>query len=196
MPILARSGRRTVDAACEPVSLRDMQEDIGIAATTGSDARITGLIKAARIKVEKDCRRAFVKQTWTSKLDDFPLKDEWVELPRPPLLSGSTVIVSYETSTGTATWSTTNYTYDTSREPGVIFTGFGISWPDTKDIPNAITLTSIHGYSTDGAGVPEDAKQAIRMLANDWFCHAGVDSAPNTRNYDSLISTLRWGDYR
>ena len=196
MPILARSARRTVDATCEPVTLRDMQDDIGIAGSTGNDYRIISLIKAARTKVEKDSRRAFVKQTWVTKLDVFPINDEWIELPRPPLLSGSTVIISYQTSTGTVTWGTTNYTYDTSREPGVIFTAFGVSWPDTKDVPNAVTITSIHGYSTGAVGVPADAVQAIKLLANDWFCHAGVDGAMNTRNYDGLISTLRWGDYR
>lgn len=195
--LLTEVAHRSIDAVTEPVSLEEAKAAVGVAAcTTGHNSRLRTLIKAARQKVEKDTRRAFIQQTWVTKLEDWPDTNNYIELPRPPLISVSSVV--YQSSTaGTTTWSSGDYILDTVSEPGAIYVRDSVTWPSYTAWPSwPITITSLHGYSTDSDGVPADAKIAILSLIDDWFCAAGIDGPMNTRKYDGLVSTLRWGDYQ
>lgn len=195
-PRLWRSAKRTVAPTVRPVSVDEARAAVGIAATTSHDTRLTRLIDAATSKVERDTNRALLKQTWRTKFDYFPRCEEYIELPRPPLMSVSTGGVTYINGSGvTTTWAPANYDVDTDREPGLIHQAYSVDWPDTRTVHNAVTITSIHGYSTASSGVPEDARQAVLMLVDDWFCNPGVDGPMNTAAYDSLIWGLRWGHY-
>lgn len=200
MPLLARSATRTVDASSEPLNCGEVRDALGITGTTLHDAQLDRMIKSARIKVEKDSRRAFIGQTWQTKLHRFPAFRDFIELPRPPLLKITTGSITYLGTTGdTKTLSSSVYAVDTVATPGRIYLDYNQSWPtNIRNVDNAITINSIHGYTTATSQplVPEDAKQAMLMLIDDWFCHRGIDGPSNRDNYNSLIQTLRWGDYR
>ena len=189
---LADSLVRSVNSA-EFVSTPDMLTYL--AASTGHTTLVAGLVQAARSQVEKDTRRAFLVQTWVYKADSFPRSREYMELPRPPLSVVDSIV--YTASTGNSvTWSSTNYEVDTNRTPGVVWTTYDSDWPDTQPTQNAVAVTYQAGYTTAAASVPDQAKQAVRLLVSDWFNHRSIDGPANRENYNSLIHSLRWGDYQ
>jgi len=124
------------------------------------------LIKAARRYAEIFTRRQFVTATLKLVLDKFP---KVIYVPRPPLISVTPV--EYADSAGvTRTLSEASYVVDIRSEPGRIVEAYGVSWPTTRDIINAVTVTYQAGYGAASA-VPASIKTAIKMLAAHWYEH-------------------------
>jgi hypothetical protein len=97
------------------------------------------------------------------------------------------------------TLASTEYESDLYAEPALIRPAFGKTWPTTYERFNAVELTAVVGYGAASA-VPEDAKQAIRMLAAHWYEHSetvivGTISKEIDLSYAALAGRLKWGDY-
>lgn len=130
----------------EPVSLDEMKLHLRIDGTD-EDTLITSLIQAARSYCEDYQARAYISQTLTLKLNDFPVTDS-IRLPRPPLVSVDSI--TYVDNNGaTQTVSSSVYTVDTVSEPGYVYLSYNQNWPyDVRLIPNAVTITYKAGYAT------------------------------------------------
>lgn len=130
-----------------------------------NDALIAAFGVAAEDALEGELARAFLQQTWVLKLYCFPANE--IRLPRPPLSSVSSI--SYlDTAGSPLTLATDQYTVDTSPEPGRILKPFGVTWPPTRAIENAITITYVVGHAT-AAAVPAALKTAIKLLAAEMY---------------------------
>ena len=131
------------------------------------DALITSLIAAAEEYAEEFTRRRFVHSTETKVLPRFA---DPIELPRSPL-SSVTSIIYINTAGTTASVATSVYSVDTAVEPGLIRLAYGQSWPTTRDVYNAVTITHVVGYSADATSVPDGIKTAVKMLVAHWYEH-------------------------
>jgi len=163
----------------EPVSLSEAKSQLRLD-TASHDTLVSGLIKAARQKLENLTGQAFITQTWDAFLDAFPGRP-YLALPFPPLQSISGV---YYTPDGGSelTYASSNYVVDTSRYPGRIVLKYTANWPgDTLVVAKGVRVRYICGYGA-AATVPQPLAQAIQMLVSQWY-----DSPPT---YESGPVTL------
>ena len=179
----------TVPPAAEPVALADVMLHARIDATA-DESLITNLITGARQWVEQYTARALINQTWQMWIDMWPLVEEkwwdgvrqgpitgldrvsYISLPRPPLVSVSSVL-KFDNSDNATTWPTSNYYVDTARQPGRLALRMGAVWPMPTRLTNGIMIEYVAGYGSDGTTVPEPIKTAIRQLVAHWYEHRG-----------------------
>jgi len=147
----------------EPVSLADVKLHLRVD-TTAEDDLIDGLVVSARDYAESFTRRAFPQQTWDLKSDGFPCAPEFY-LPKAPCLS-VTSIAYIDTDGATQTLATSVYDTDLPTGPmaraGRIFLKYQQVWPQTRDIPNAVTVRFVAGYAAIPAMVELCIKEHCR----------------------------------
>lgn len=160
---------RTVDATLEPVTTSQAKAHMRIT-DTAEDSYIESLITAARQHAEHLTERAFITQTWTMTLDRFPDYFGDIRLPKPLLISVSSI--TYVDLEGTTqTLSSSLYEVDARSQPGRIRPAYGQAWPSTREQLNAVTITYTAGYGATAASVPTAIKQAIMIVVAHWFEH-------------------------
>lgn len=131
------------------------------------DALIADLITAAREYCEDITRRALAKQTIEVYLDKFPSARD-IELPRPPLVSVTSV--KYKDSAGIETTMTADadYLVDADSEPGRIVLPYGKSWPSFTPYPvNPVVIQYEAGYTT----LPKYLKTAMLLHIGYFYNH-------------------------
>jgi uncharacterized phiE125 gp8 family phage protein len=156
----------------EPVSLEALKLHARIDDTTDDDL-VADLGIAARQRVESDTGRALCTQKWVAWLDSFPFwSSEPIYLPLPPLTAVTKI--SYIDTNGTlVVWGATKYQTDgdTSMvQRGRILPAYGESWPDIRDVINAVKIEFTCGYGA-ATEVPRQLKHAIKMLVGTWYEH-------------------------
>lgn len=186
--------RVSVAPVVEPVSVEDLKLHARIDSGF-EDSKLASYITAARVLVEKDARRALCTQTVVMSLDYLPAM---IALPVAPVQS-ITGITYYDSLNVQQTLAATEYEYDIYSEPALIRPAYGKSWPTTYERFNAIQITAVVGYGAASA-VPQDAKQAVRLLAAHWYENAeatvvGTISKELELSYTALVARLKWGDY-
>lgn len=154
--------------ATEPLSLADVREHLRLESTEGDARTLDALIATARKVVEGLTERVLVSQTWDWFMDAFPAGD--FEVPYPPLQVGAeiTSIKYYDTAGVEQTWAASNYSLDTDSMPGRISRAYGVSYPSTRPMNNAVTVRFVAGYG-DAEDVPEPIKQAMLILIAHWY---------------------------
>lgn len=158
-----------------------------------SDTLITAQIVAAREYAEEHCSRALIEQTWELYLDAFP--DEEIVLPRPPLLSVTTVLY-LDTAGVQQTLAPADYKVDAISEPAEIVAAYGKSWPATRAERNAVVVTYKAGYGTTAAAVPQQIRQAILLLIGEMYerreeAIVGASINQNVLSAKSLLNSYR-----
>lgn len=156
--------------ATEPITTTEAKSHLRVDGTD-EDTLIGALIVAAREFCETYQNRAYVTQTWTLTLDEFPTDGStWIDIPLPPLQSVSSIV--YLDAEGTSTtWGTSNYVVDTKSTPGRVALAPDKSWPTTQaGRINAVTITFVAGYGA-ASDVPDKVKQALYLLAGHWYAN-------------------------
>lgn len=180
---IPRRLKKTTVATNLPVKLGEVKRALDLGDTTTEDAELQELIPVAVEMVEHDAQRAFETETWKLYMDEFP--EDVIELRMPPVISVTSV--TYTDADGvTQTVSSANYDTDLTSEPArIIPAATTTGWPQTKQVPNAVTVTFTAGYS--GYEVPRCAWMSI-MLAVKALYHG---CAPGDA-YWSMIDRCRW----
>lgn len=180
--------------ATEPVSLDEAKAQCRID-TADEDNLLEALIQTAREYVESFTHRALITQTWDLKLDSFPAT---IAVPYPTLQTTPTApVITYVNTAGTTTTlSASLYTVDApagpKSSPGRIVPGYGLSWPDTRAVPNAVTVRFVAGYGADTA-VPAGIKAAIRLLVAHWWTHReAVHLGASPTELPLAVQALLW----
>ncbi len=166
--------RRTVAPTAEPISTADAQEHLR-APVGGPDAALIGIyLQAAREAVENITGRALMPQTWQVRLDEFPADGGHIELPNPPLISVTSVVML--DANGTAD-TLTGAEYQVSAPsgpaamPGRLYPPADDVWPDTaSDTRGAVVVTYQAGYA-NAATVPAALRAAVLLIAGDLYEH-------------------------
>lgn len=187
---------RTSAAADLPLTIDQLKAWSRVPTDLGTDdALLMGLLRAATDHVENATGRALVTQSFRMSLDRFPATDRQpIELARAPAQSVASVI--YTAADGTATtWAADQYTVDTARERARLLPAYNVSWPSTRDAPNAVQVTFSAGYGGRQA-VPEPLCHAIALLVGHLYEHreatvAGVMITTVPLAFDALIAPYR-----
>jgi uncharacterized phiE125 gp8 family phage protein len=130
----------------EPVSLDEVKLHLRVD-SDAEDTLIAGLNSTARDYAESFTQRAIPQQTWDLKLDGFPCE---IWLPKAPCIS-VTSITYIDTNGDSQTLSTALYTADLPVGPkaraGRIVPAYNQHWPQTRCVPNAVTVRFVAGYA-------------------------------------------------
>ena len=148
----------------EPVSLEDIRIDRRVT-DEAEEGYLMMLNAAARTYVEGVTGRQLVDATYVYTLDAFPSE---FRLPRPPL--DSVTSITYIDSDGASqTLATSVYTVVTDDfEQGRVVLAYDQTWPTTRDVANAVTVTYVAGYGSE-SDVPETFKKSIMLLVGEMF---------------------------
>jgi len=146
--------RKVTDPSVEPISLAEAKIYLKVDDTT-EDALITLLIKAARIRCEKETGRQLITTVIDHYFDEFPDKDECYDF----LLYGCPVnsitsVKYYDDSDVQQTLANTVYLLDGVSAPARVSLMYGQSWPSTSERANAIEIKTSCGYGAAGSNVP------------------------------------------
>lgn len=187
----------TTAPTVEPLGLTEAKAHLRVD-NDDENALIESLIETAREQVENDTRRALMTQTLRLNLDAFPCDTDTIQLPRPPLVSVSSI--TYVDSAGTTqTWASSNYIVDAASEPGRVVLAYNASWPTARAQANAIAINYVAGWTA--ATLPAAAKRLVAL----WVAHLFELREPvNVGNIvneiplaiKTLTARLSIGDYR
>lgn len=156
-------------ATGEPVSLTEAIAHLRVT-STGDDALIGNLIKAARQEAENYTNRALASQTFELVLDNFPAGK--IVLPMPPVEKIDWV--KYKDCDGIETTINSADYILYNSEPAIIVSGYGIGWPSFNPYPvGAVAIRFVAGYKTAGSSasliIPEPIKQAMLLIIGDRY---------------------------
>lgn len=180
--------------AAEPVTLQEAK-DWCRGPTSADDTLITALITSARRYVEKVTSRALITQTWDYFLDGFPCRS--IPFPRGTPLQSVTSVKYTDPLTGNQlTLNAGLYTVNIKKEPGLVVPSYGNVWPTPKCVENAVEIRFVAGYGASGSAVPEELKQAIKVLIASMYAnreHITTDGAPTQipAAFENLINEYR-----
>jgi uncharacterized phiE125 gp8 family phage protein len=150
--------------AAEPITLAEAKLQCRVTGST-EDALLESLIGAAREAFEAEANVALVTRTLRLTVDGFG--SEPLRLPFPPAASISSV--KYVDAAGVQqTLDAAEYALDSSRQPAVLRTAYGRSWPAVRGQAGAVQIEYVAGYG-NAAAVPQLAKAAIKLLLAHLF---------------------------
>lgn len=187
----------TTAASVEPVSVDEQKEHSRIS-TSDENALLEAMVTAARQWVEEYLGRQLTMATWTLHLDEFPY-DGAIELPRPPLLTVSSVKY-YDSARTLQTLAGSSYyshVYTGPEAPmGRVELAVGEAWPSIFNGEGAVQIAYTAGYGATAMSVPLQIRQAIKILAGEMYERreqviVGTISTPVALTVERLLWPLR-----
>lgn len=157
----------------EPITTAEARDHIR-ADSTEDDAVIDAVIQAARSRAEAFLKQSLMATVWAYRIDwGFPAA---IRLPIGPLVDPSTVSIDYVDDAGAGQTLATS-AYQVSKGPtGVIIPAYGQTWPSTRQVLDAVTVTFTAGVAA-ATSLPPAIVQAVKMTAAELYENR-EDSAP------------------
>lgn len=173
----------------EPVTLAEAKVQCHVDGND-EDALINALISGAREQCEHILGRSIMPQTWEKTLDDFPLSDG-IELLNPSIISITSIKYIDAITANETTLASDQYSLDKDSEPGWVMPAYGVVWPATLPVSNAVRVRYVAGYA-DAASVPVSIKNWIKLAVATWYRtrEAGVEVGITTLPHDFFSGLL------
>jgi uncharacterized phiE125 gp8 family phage protein len=163
-----------------PLSLNECKAHLRVPDTENDeDALIMSYLRSTIEEVDgRDgwLGRALCTQTWKYKLDYFPRSTRFrrhssIVVPLPPLQS-VTHVKYIDTAGDLQTWASTNYTVTGTEPnnyaPGLITPVWGEVWPSTRDVPEAVEVQFVCGYTNTNSNtqnaIPDSIRNALLIM--------------------------------
>jgi uncharacterized phiE125 gp8 family phage protein len=160
----------------EPVTLAELKARIQLT-STADDAKLTGLITAAREFAERITNRCLAARQFVDYRDGFPFPSDDMQIPAPPLVSVD--IVEYLDSTYTyQTWDASEYFVAEHNVPAVLRPRIGKTYPCPVRSRDSVRVTFTAGAGRID-GMPEHWKLNLMDIAIFMYENAGV-KVPDT----------------
>jgi uncharacterized phiE125 gp8 family phage protein len=156
--------------AVEPVTLDEAKAYLRVEHDDDDDV-ISALIAGARVHVEAQTRRALITQSWRLIRDSWPDNGRITILPAPLRLLLAARI--YRLDGSTLALDTTAFVADLAAAPAVLSFTAG-AMPAPGRVIAGIEIDVETGYGNTPADVPEDLRQAIRILVAHWYENRGL----------------------
>jgi uncharacterized phiE125 gp8 family phage protein len=174
----------SIPPSVEPITA-DQVKSWGKIDTDAEDTIIESLIVAVRQVAEPWLGRALIQQTITAEFDWWP--ENPVKLPRPPLISVSSIYTVDEDDSET-TYSSDNYFVRTNTEPGQIVIKNGCSPPiNTDRYFGGFVVEYLAGYGDEADDVPK----AIQQGLIEWVLDALENRVVNREPPDKALPLLK-----
>ena len=154
----------------EPVTVEETKQHCRID-INDDDALLAGYIISARRWIETQVG-PLLSQTWDYTIDRcWPMVGNYygIRLPFSPV--SSVTSVSYvDTDGATQTLSGSLYTTQLDIPVPTIWRAYNQSWPSIRDVPAAITVRFVCGY-TSMREVPDPLRMAVMLLTGHLYEH-------------------------
>ena len=151
--------------AIEPLTLQEAKAHLRVTASD-DDSLILALITAVRQSLEGrfgELQRALITQTWDWFLDCFPASSARpLDVPMPPLQSVTSITYT-DTDGASQTWSAAKYTVDARSLIGRVMPAYNETYPETRDVMNAVTVRFVAGFGATAADVPAPIRHAMLL---------------------------------
>ena len=88
------------------------------------------------------------------------------------------------------------YEFDSGRQ--LVRTQYGEVFPEVADYPSAVKIEYVAGYGNDSGCIPRLFKNAVLLLAAQWFFDPAADvyaSDANSNAYERIIKTVMRASY-
>lgn len=160
---------------------------------SSDDALILSLLATSTADAEHRMERAIMPQKWLLTLDAF--EDE-ISLRRPTVTAIDSIQYAHATTGVLTTLDPSQYQLVTGEYGASVVPAWGVSWPGTRDVRDAIRIVFSCGYA-DAASVPEPIKSWINCQATSTYntrvsVRTGRDSAVQIMPYiDTLLDRYR-----
>lgn len=160
-----RSLTRTTAPVLDPVTSSEVYRHLRLVEDDTEKAYADAVADVAREYVEQNTGTALLTQTWEVRYDDW--WDGVLELPYPPLQSVSSI--KYIDNNGTEqTLSASQYQVQTGEPVGFVQWAANATIPVVRAEAGAVRIVFVAGY-TSASLVPSSLKQALLLLAAQWF---------------------------
>ena len=160
-----RTLTRITAPVLDPVTQSEVYRHLRVVEDATEKAYADAVAEVAREYVEQHTGTALLTQTWEITFDEW-----WqgvLELPYPPLQSVTSI--KYLDADGVEqTLSASSYTVTTGDPVGFVQLKSDITVPVIKSEAGAVRIRFVSGY-TAAANVPASLKQAVLLLASQWF---------------------------
>ena len=149
----------------EPLTLAQAKHQVQQATNVDDNLLSEIIIPAVRERGELATQRAFLRQTWQLLLDGFPAS-AFIDLPKPPLISVSSVQY-YDTGGTLRTLTvTTDYLVQAPAGPrcrrGRLALPLGVVWPTALEQMGSVIIEFVCGYGA-AVDVPAALKGAMLL---------------------------------
>lgn len=164
------SGLKLVSApSVRPISLSEARDHLRVT-TTDEDDYIELVIKSATDYYERFTWLQIITAEYELFLDEFPIGDIPIELPRPPFQSITDIKFVNEDGV-TETWANNLYELDTSLIPGLVRPINEEFYPDTKEQFKAVTVKFKAGYGDSSSEVPDGILHTLKLIISFLYDH-------------------------
>lgn len=135
---------------------------------TDDDTFILALISAVVAHVEgpNGIGAPVISRQWELTLDGFPCQ---IQIPMTNITSVDSIVYT-DTDGVDKTLAASEYQVDLKGDPVRIEPAYSKTWPSTRAVLGAVTVTFTAGYAT-AADVPEDLKAGLKLLLGHWYEH-------------------------
>lgn len=198
------------EAASVVVTLDEMKSHARALDTIDEgDAYMIALVESATAQAREYTKRAFITETWTLTLDDWPIginsvwwngvregtlgmiQGDSVEIRKAPFRAVSSVQTVAEDGTLT-TFASSNYYTTTESGFGRLMLRSGCAWPDMSPPVRqrgGILITFTAGYGEDPQTVPSPIRHAIKLIAAHMYENRESNDPPQAAL--SLLAKFR-----
>lgn len=158
-----RSYKITTPAANLAIDLQRVYDHLRRDGDAPDDDYVKLLVRSAIGQVERRCGIALITQTVEDMHDGFPDDGSPLQMRISPAAT-LTHVKYYDTDGVLQTWSSSNYITDFRSIKGRIGLAEGVSYPDTQDRINSVTVTYTAGFGATAANVPFEIQAAILLM--------------------------------
>lgn len=160
-----------VAPVAEPLTLAEAKAFLRVE-HADDDALIAALIGAARRHVEAQTRRALLLQTWRLVFDAWPADGRIA--PRIGPLRSLVAVRVYDSAVHSNALDLQSFVLDAAAN---VIASPGWALPAPGRAIAGIELDVTCGFGTAPGDVPEDLRQALRLLLAHWYDNRGVIAA-------------------
>jgi uncharacterized phiE125 gp8 family phage protein len=183
-----RDWKVTTPPLVEPITVDELKE---YAKIDGSDEDniLANTIKAIREAMEEYLGRSLIEQTIKLSMDFWP--GEVIELPMPPLISVTQVVLVDESDVETV-YASSNYYVETLRSVGRLVLKQGVTYPNNTDRTHGgYRIDYKAGYGTAGADVPQVIREAIKLWCAVYYETGTLTEKPPNQVLSMVERTYR-----
>ena len=198
--------------AIEPITLAEAKAQLRVG-FTDDDLLIGDLISTAREMVEAEISRSLINRQSNMFMDFFPggaplfaiLREiqrgyhqrpaeinDAVFIPNPPLVSVD--LVTYTDPNGNILTLDPSFYRVATGTPGRITSLYGVPWPVTRAVADAVTVKFTSGYGTTTASLPNCARNACKLLVAHLYVNRTDPEIPSA--IKKILAPINWGRYR
>ncbi len=183
-----RSWQVTTQPTVEPVTVDEIKIFARID-TTEEDTLIEAFIETIRISTENYLGRALISQTIQTILDFW--FGNVIELPRPPLISITSVVALDEDDAETE-YDSDNYYAIINSTPGKLVIKRSAYLPtNTSRDYGRFVITSKHGYGSSANNIPNPIKTGIKLWVAALYDNRTVDLKEPPPDARKLLDNYR-----